>query len=250
MSPKTIIADSREKQIMVNEKLKNQDIACDTHSVSGVVSQRACVYCGARVVLNPITDAAHIVHGPIGCASYTWDIRGSLSSGSEMYRMSFSTDLREHDIIFGGEKKLEAAIDEIVAKEDPNAVFIYSTCVVGVIGDDVKAIAKRAEAKHGIRVIPVNSSGFSGSKKDGYKAACHAILDLMGPKEKVTEVASIDDLNGTGTTPYSLNFLGDFNLAAESWIIKSYLEAIGLKLKTVITGDSSVASLREAKKLR
>ncbi len=103
----TIIADKREKQIMVNAKQSNQAIDCDTHSVSGVVSQRACMYCGgARVVLNPITDAAHIVHGPIGCASYTWDIRGSLSSDSELYRTSFSTDLREQDIIFGGEKKI------------------------------------------------------------------------------------------------------------------------------------------------
>ena len=46
-------------------------INCEKASVSGAVSQRACVYCGARVVLNPITDAYHIVHGPIGCASYT-----------------------------------------------------------------------------------------------------------------------------------------------------------------------------------
>jgi nitrogenase molybdenum-cofactor synthesis protein NifE len=33
------------------------------------------------VVLNPVTDAMHLVHGPIGCATYTMDIRGSLSSG-------------------------------------------------------------------------------------------------------------------------------------------------------------------------
>lgn len=235
MSKTTIIAANRDKQIMVNEKQGNQAIACDTHSVSGVVSQRACMYCGARVVLNPITDAAHIVHGPIGCASYTWDIRGSLSSDSEMYRMSFSTDLREQDIIFGGEKKLSMAIDEIVEKEKPNVVFIYSTCVVGVIGDDVKAVAKHAEMKHGIRVIPVHSSGFSGTKKDGYKAACHAILDLMG--DEVIEEK----------TPHSLNFLGDFNLAAEAWIIRNYLEKIGLKLNTVMTGDATTKSLVRAK---
>jgi nitrogenase molybdenum-cofactor synthesis protein NifE len=89
-------------------------ICCEKESVSGAVSQRACVYCGARVVLNPITDAYHIVHGPIGCASYTWDIRGSLSSGSEIYRNSFSTDLRETDIVFGGARKLTAAIDELM----------------------------------------------------------------------------------------------------------------------------------------
>lgn len=231
----TVIAKDRDKQIMVNEKQGNQAIACDTHSVSGVVSQRACMYCGARVVLNPITDAAHIVHGPIGCASYTWDIRGSLSSDSEMYRTSFSTDLREQDIIFGGEKKLTAAIDEIIEREQPKVVFIYSTCVVGVIGDDVKAVAKQAEQKHGVRVIPVHSSGFSGTKKDGYKAACHAILSLMGEE------------NVMDKTPHSLNFLGDFNLAAEAWIIRNYLGTIGLKLNTVITGDATTDSFRKAK---
>lgn len=231
----TIIAKNREKQILVNDKQGNQAIACDTQSVSGVVSQRACMYCGARVVLNPITDAAHIVHGPIGCASYTWDIRGSLSSDSELYRTSFSTDLREQDIIFGGEKKLANAIDEIVEREKPKVVFIYSTCVVGVIGDDVTAVAKHASMKHDIRVIPVHSSGFSGSKKDGYKAACHAILELMGEENPLPKMA------------HSLNFLGDFNLAGEAWIIREYLETIGLTLNTVITGDATTSSLVKAK---
>ena len=65
---------------------------CEKQSVAGSVSQRACVFCGSRVVLYPIADALHIVHGPIGCAAYTWDIRGALSSGPELHRLSFSTD--------------------------------------------------------------------------------------------------------------------------------------------------------------
>ena len=101
----------------------NKEMKCDSNSVSGAVSQRACVYCGARVVLNPITDAYHIVHGPIGCASYTWDIRGSLSSGEDLYRNSFSTDLREKDVIFGGEKKLTAAIEEIMENHNPKLII-------------------------------------------------------------------------------------------------------------------------------
>lgn len=237
MGKSTMIAENREKQILVNDKQGNQEILCDTNSVSGVVSQRACVYCGARVVLNPITDAAHLVHGPIGCASYTWDIRGSLSSESERYRMSFSTDLREKDIIFGGEKKLEAAIDEVVQNEAPKVIFIYSTCVVGVIGDDVKAIAAKAQKKHGIRVIPVHSSGFAGNKKDGYKAACHAILDLIGPRDEKMK-----------TIEGSINFMGDFNLAGEAWIVKDYLESVGIKVLTAMTGDATTDSLQEAKR--
>ena len=76
---------------------------CNRESLAGAVSQRACVFCGARVVLYPIADALHLVHGPIGCAAYTWDIRGALSSGPALHRLSFSTDLQEMDVIFGGE---------------------------------------------------------------------------------------------------------------------------------------------------
>jgi nitrogenase molybdenum-cofactor synthesis protein NifE len=76
-----------ERQNSISSGGKNKSaIHCTDDSLAGSVSQRACVFCGARVVLNPVTDAVHLVHGPIGCATYTWDIRGSLSSGSEMYR--------------------------------------------------------------------------------------------------------------------------------------------------------------------
>jgi len=238
MNEKQMVLDERQGFIMHKEKEhKKKEFKCDQNSASGAVSQRACVYCGARVVLNPITDAIHMVHGPIGCASYTWDIRGSLSSDKEYYRNSFSTDLRERDIIFGGEKKLSRAIDEIMVAYCPKVIFIYATCVVGVIGDDIEAVCKKAEAEYGIRVIPVQSSGFAGNKSSGYKAACNAILNLMGEKTEITK-----------KDPLSFNFLGDFNLAGETWLIKQYFEKMGVHLITAITGDSTCESLREALK--
>lgn len=209
-------------------------ISCDKESVSGAVSQRACVYCGARVVLNPITDAYHIVHGPIGCASYTWDIRGSLSSGSDIYRNSFSTDLREKDIIFGGAEKLKAAIEEIVQSKQPKLIFVYATCIVGVIGDDIEAVCREAEKKFSVRVIPVKAPGFSGTKSLGYKMACEAIMRLIRPREqKLVERRGI-------------NILGDFNLAGEMWLLKSYFEKIGVMVNATITGDASYETLLKA----
>jgi nitrogenase molybdenum-cofactor synthesis protein NifE len=80
------------------------EMTCGKHSLAGSVSQRACVFCGSRVVLYPIADALHLIHGPIGCAAYTWDIRGALSSGPELHRMSFSTDLRKR-MSFSAERK-------------------------------------------------------------------------------------------------------------------------------------------------
>ena len=99
-------------------------LACDKESLAGAVSQRACVFCGSRVVLYPIADALHLVHGPIGCAVYTWDIRGALSSGPELHRLSFSTDLQERDVIFGGEQKLYQALIELIDRHAPKAAFV------------------------------------------------------------------------------------------------------------------------------
>ncbi|MEL7596938.1 MAG: nitrogenase iron-molybdenum cofactor biosynthesis protein NifE [Clostridiaceae bacterium] len=224
--------EEREKSIHFNSKDNCMNMTCDVDSVSGSVSQRACVYCGARVVLNPITDAFHIVHGPIGCASYTWDIRGSLSSGSDIYRNSFSTDLREKDIIFGGEKKLSAAIKEIVEKHNPKLIFVYSTCIVGVIGDDTEAVCRKAEEEYGIRCIPVFSPGFAGNKSMGYKAACNAMIKLMGEEKK-------EKVDG-------INFLGDFNLSGEMWMLTNYLKHIGINIVSKITGDGSYEELLKA----
>ena len=230
---KNILEERKDSIRLMESTCSGQGIKCDTDSVSGSVSQRACVYCGARVVLNPITDAFHIVHGPIGCASYTWDIRGSLSSGDDLYRNSFSTDLRETDVIFGGEKKLISAIEEVAIKYHPKVIFIYATCIVGVIGDDVDAVCRTMSTKYEIPIIPVKSPGFSGNKSTGYRMACNAIMEVIKPYKDRGKI------NG-------INILGDFNLAGEMWIIKDYLKQIGIEVVAGLTGDAIYDNLIKA----
>ncbi|MDR2406191.1 MAG: nitrogenase iron-molybdenum cofactor biosynthesis protein NifE, partial [Deltaproteobacteria bacterium] len=212
----------------------NKTVECGKNSLSGAVSQRACVFCGARVVLNPITDAFHLVHGPIGCASYTWDIRGSLSSGSELYRQSFSTDLEEKDVVFGGIGKLRRSVFEICEKYHPPLIFIYSTCLVGVIGDDVDSVCREAEREYGIRVINVKAPGFAGHKAMGYRLACEAIMDVISKDATVSN------------NPKGINILGDYNLAGEMWIIKNYFRELGIPIVSTFTGDSSYEILRRS----
>ena len=233
------ILEERKKSIISSDFCCQGDgsgISCEKESVSGAVSQRACVYCGARVVLNPITDAFHIIHGPIGCSSYTWDIRGSLTSGSDVFRNSFSTDLKERDIIFGGTKILEAAVDEVVAKHGAKLIFVYATCIVGVIGDDIEAVCRAATEKYKILVIPVKAPGFSGTKSQGYKLACDAIMKVIAPAYDGSKI------------PGSINILGYYNLSGEMWIIEGYLKKIGIKVNATITGDASMQTLQTASK--
>lgn len=228
------VFEGRESHIQQKNGSTPLPLACSNESLAGAVSQRACVYSGARVVLNPITDALHLVHGPIGCASYTWDIRGSSTSGPDLYKSSFSTDMSEMDVIFGGEKKLASAIRELAARFTPPAIFVYSTCIVGVIGDDLRAVCKSASEDLGIPVIPVRSEGFRGNKNAGYKAACNALYELIGTRDY------------TPKSPYTLNLLGEYNVAGDLWSIKPYFEEMGIEVVATLTGDSRVEEIQRA----
>ncbi len=226
------IFEGREGHI----QLKGDDglsLACNTESLAGAVSQRACVYSGARVVLNPITDALHLVHGPIGCASYTWDIRGSTSSGPDLYRNSFSTDMKELDVVFGGEKKLAACLRELAERYHPPAIFVYSTCIVGIIGDDLQTVCRRASEELKIPVLPVRSEGFRGNKNEGYKAACNALSGLIGRRDYQPRYPSI-------------NLLGEYNVADDLRFVKPLFQEMGLEVVATLTGDARVAEIERA----
>lgn len=224
------VLTAREDQVWT--KGSGKKFVCDRKSTAGSVTQRACAFCGSRVVLYPIADALHIVHGPIGCAVYNWDIRGALSSGPQLHRNSFSTDLAEKEVIFGGEKKLQASLTELIQYYHPKAAFVYSTCIVGLIGDDVEAVCKTVSRETGIDVIPVDSPGFKGTKKSGYQAACEAAYRLVGTRDV------------SGISKYSINLLGEFNIAGEAWMIREYFERIGIEVVSTITGDGRVDDLR------
>jgi nitrogenase molybdenum-cofactor synthesis protein NifE len=186
-----------------------------------------CAFDGAKIALQPITDVAHLVHGPIACEGNSWDNRGSKSSGSSLWRTGFTTDINETDVVFGGEKRLYKSIKEIIEKYDPPAVFVYQTCVPAMIGDDIEAVCKAASKKFGKPVIPVNSPGFVGPKNLGNKLAGEAILDhVIGTEEPEY------------TTPYDINIIGEYNLSGELWQVKPLLDELGIRILCCISGDA------------
>jgi nitrogenase molybdenum-cofactor synthesis protein NifE len=198
-----------------------------------------CAFDGAKIALQPITDVAHLVHGPIACEGNSWDNRGAKSSGSLLYRTSFTTDISENDVIFGGEKRLFRAVREVIEKYNPAAVFIYQTCVTALIGDEIEAVCKAAREKFGKPIIPINAPGFVGNKNLGNKLAGEALLDyVIGTEEPEF------------TTPYDINIIGEYNLAGEMWQIKPLLDHLGIRILACISGDAryhEVASSHRAR---
>ncbi|WP_018292020.1 nitrogenase iron-molybdenum cofactor biosynthesis protein NifE [Verrucomicrobium sp. 3C] len=198
-----------------------------------------CAFDGAKIALQPITDVVHLVHGPIACEGNSWDNRGSKSSDSLLYRMGFTTDIQEMDVVYGGEKRLFRAIKEAIDRYDPPAVFVYQTCVPALIGDDIEAVCQAAKKQFGRPVVPVQSPGFAGSKNLGNKLAGEALLDhVIGTEEP------------SNTTPYDVNIIGEYNLAGELWQVQPLFDQLGIRILACISGNAKyreIASCHRAK---
>ena len=187
-----------------------------------------CAFDGAKIALQPITDAVHLVHGPLACEGNGWDNRHAGSSGPQTYRLGFTTDLSEMDIVLGnGEKRLYRAIKDAIARYAPPAVFVYATCVPAMIGDDIEAVCRHASEKLGTPCIPVNAPGFVGPKNLGNRLAGETLLaHVIGTREPER------------LTPTDVNILGEYNIVGELWQVRPLLDALGIRVQTAVTGDA------------
>ena len=65
--------------------------------------------------------------------------------------MNFTSDFQEKDIVFGGDKKLDKMITEIEQLFTLHkGVSVQSECPIGLIGDDIEAVAKKQGLRKGI----------------------------------------------------------------------------------------------------
>ncbi|MEH2351169.1 MAG: nitrogenase iron-molybdenum cofactor biosynthesis protein NifE [Nostoc sp.] len=212
--------DARQQKILHKKKSSTQLPQPGT-------TQGSCAFDSAMMTLVPITDAAHVVHGPSGCAASIWGSYSSLSSGSMLYKIRFSSDIDENDIIFGGAKKLYKGILELQRRYKPTAVFVYSTCITALIGDDIEGVCKDATEKTGIPTIPVHCPGFIGNQNLGNRVAGEAMLShVIGTAEPDT------------ITPYDINLIGEHNIAGAIWNVLPLLEKLGIRVLAKITGDA------------
>ncbi|MGB4659962.1 MAG: nitrogenase component I subunit alpha [Mobilitalea sp.] len=220
-------------------------ITANTRTIPGIITQRGCCYAGCKgVVLGPIKDAVIITHGPIGCAFYTWGTRRNKAQADERdgekaesyLEYCFSTDMQETDIVFGGEKKLRQSIVEAMHLFQPSALFICSTCPVGLIGDDVQAVARWAEEEYGITCIGFSCEGYKGvSQSAGHHIANNQIIKYIigtgdkAPKEK-----------------YNVNILGEYNIGGDGWEVEKILKRCGIEVVSIFTGGSSVRDIKNS----
>lgn len=199
----------------------------------------SCAFDGAYIVLNPIRDAAHLIHGGITCGGHNYESRGAYSSGSRLYRYCFSTDISEIDIIFGAEKKLYNAINEIYHKFCPPVIFVYQTCVPAMTGEELESVCKKTSRELNIDVIPVAAPGFLGHKNLGNRIAGDVLLKhVIGKNSKKDS-----KLN---PPPLSINLIGEYNIAGDLWSVLPLFQKLGIEVAAKITGDADYGEVQRA----
>ncbi len=233
----TKVARKRSKQIIVNDPSEEMipEIGANVRTIPGIITQRGCTYAGCKgVVLGPTRDILNLTHGPIGCGFYSWLTRRNQTmpqSDDDWNLMTycFSTDMQEDDIVFGGEKKLRQAIQEAYDNFKPKAIGIFSTCPVGLIGDDVHAVAREMKEKLGINIF-----GFSC---EGYKGVSQSAGHHIANNQLFKHVIGLDDTVKEGK--YKINMLGEYNIGGDAFVIEELLKKCGIDLVASFSGNSS-----------
>ena len=236
------LAKKRATQVVVNDVPESRivpEILVNSRTAPGIISQRGCTYAGCKgVIMGPTRDIVNIVHGPIGCSFYAWLTRRNMTlpptPESENFMMyAFSTDLKEENIVFGGEKKLDAAIQEAFDLFHPKAISVFSTCPVGLIGDDIHASAKRMKEKLGINVFAFSCEGYKGvSQSAGHHIANNQLFK---------HVVGLDD-EIRGAKKFRVNLLGEYNIGGDAFEIDEIFKRCGFELVATFSGNSTYGS--------
>jgi nitrogenase molybdenum-iron protein alpha chain len=232
------VGRKRSQQIYIkeNEGMEDREILSNVRTVPGIITMRGCTYAGCKgVILGPTRDIVNITHGPIGCGFYSWLTRRNQTDasapGAENYMTyCFSTDMHDEDIIFGGEKKLKKAIQEAYDLFHPKAIAIFSTCPVGLIGDDVHSVARSMKEKLGINIFGFSCEGYKGvSQSAGHHIANNKIFS------EVVGTSEIANRQGK----FMINMLGEYNIGGDAFEIDRIMEKCGITVNATFSGNST-----------
>ncbi len=229
----------RALHIKPNDPSGGCPVKSNMKSIPGVMTARGCAYAGSKgVVWGPVKDMVHLSHGPVGCGHYSWATRRNLASGKpgvdNFVPFHFTSDFQERDIVYGGDKRLETILREIkILFPLAKGVTIQSECPIGLIGDDIEAVAKKMSKELGIPIVPVRCEGFRGvSQSLGHHIANDSIRDHVLGKKKLEK-----------KTPYDVAVIGDYNIGGDAWAVRELMEEIGYRIVSVWSGDGTLDGL-------
>lgn len=190
-----------------------------------------CPLMGAAMAVRGIDGAYMMIVGTDECAYYTKRMTIHSEDWGGIGGRCVSVTIDQHDITFGCVKKVKEAFNELMDEYSPEAVFIVTTCVPEIIGDDFDALAFELTESFGIRVMIVHTEHFKCENHlPGVERTITACFELMQPQKK----------NG------SVNVIGQRMGRFEDTELNRILVSAGIEICAMIPSGCSIDDIRRA----
>ncbi len=202
-----------------------------------------CAFNGAATAAVHLTDALVIAHSPRACAFYTWQNisspgRKNLFNRGILMPSAISphfecSDMDHASAVFGGMEKLRQQVRSALERR-PGAVIVISSCVSGIIGDDIRSLESLSTPEIPVIAIPADGD-ISGDYAAGIRDCLHILAEKLIDPDAVLEK---DCVNLVGELAISYN--NEPNVRA----LRQLLGGMGLRLNCRFLGDASCEELR------
>ena len=196
-----------------------------------------CALTGASAFFASIPGSFMLINGPLWC--YFYAMKYVEDYDASALRRFHCTQPEGNALVYGTEKDLLAGLDFVKENFSPDRVFIINNCSVSLVGDDVAAIAAKAELP--CPVYTVDSGGIAGDFPEGYQIALLRVIEEIKKyaKAKTENAAATPSVNLLGLTP--TYFRGEEDIKE----IRRILEKAGYRVNAVPGGGSSWDEIME-----
>lgn len=191
-----------------------------------------CPLFGVMLTASYIKNMPVLVVGTSECTYYTKNFAYHSQKGKDSV---YSLALKEKDVVFGAQVKVEKAIKQIVEIEEPDAIMIVTTCVPELIGEDYSSIEYSLSDEINIPIFVVNTEHFKcNSHIPGMTRALKSLGNAMN-KPKYNE---------------GVNILGHRQSDVEKTELVSILKSQGIKINTVIPSKCDIEDIKNASNVK
>ncbi|MCM1987042.1 nitrogenase component 1 [Methanococcoides seepicolus] len=206
-----------------------------------------CAFAGAVTATSQVNGSLTIIHGPRSCGHIvTHFLSSNVLAARSRHGTNLlckgeitSTDMGETEFIFGGLDELRSKLEE-AASQGWEIVFLVTTCLAGLIGDDLEtAVSIVHEEYPGTKIIPVPVDGnlagdFAQGLVEGWKMISELIDNDVSPEKGLVNIVAEKNLSD--------------NVEVNFQTIESLLGEIGWKVNCRFLNSTTIDSIRQFKK--
>ena len=187
-----------------------------------------CPLFGAAITVRQMKNAVMLVIGTEECTYYTKSLSLVYGEYGGLDGRCLSFVMDKHDVTFGCQDKLKKAVEELVKEYAPEAVFLITTCVPEMTGEDIDSVADGLWNAYNIPFLTVHTDHF---RCDGHLSG---IQNVWAACAKMMEPCVQEE---------GVNLLGK---KAGNSELASFLNAAGVRVRLSLPSDCSLEEMKKA----